>query len=80
MSAKDSAVVLDDRQRGVKVVATGYGLVYAHGSAGSGRLHGAVGTIRVLLKLEELYTSLCLWRKRRRARELMPVSVSSGAG
>lgn len=49
MSANSSAIVLEDRQRGVEVVAkaTVYGRVQAHGPAESGRLHGAGGDRRL---------------------------------
>jgi hypothetical protein len=47
MRASDSAVVLEDRQRKVEVVATVYGRVRAHGPGGSRRLQG-IGVHRLL--------------------------------
>ena len=75
MSAHSSAVVLDDRQRGVEVMAKAtrrrftaeYKLRVLREADGCME----PGEIGVLLRREGLYTSqLCLWRKQRRAREL----------
>ena len=76
MSAHSSAVVLDDRQRGVEVMAKAtrrrftaeYKLKILREADACTEL-GEIGTV---LRREGLYTShLCLWRKQRRARELM---------
>ena len=76
MSAHSSAVVLDDRQRGVEVMAkatrrrfTAEYKLRVLREADACREPGAIGAV---LRREGLYTShLCLWRKQRRARELM---------
>lgn len=76
MSAHRSAVVLDDRQRGVEVMAqatrrrfTAEYKLRVLQEADACRKPGEIGA---LLRREGLYTShLCHWRKQRRARELM---------
>ncbi len=75
MSAQRSAVVLDDRQRGVEVMAKAtrrrftaeYKLTVLQEAAACTE----PGEVGALLRREGLYSShLYLWRKQRRAREL----------
>jgi transposase len=75
MSAHSSAMVLDDRQRGVEVMAKAtrrrftaeYKLRFLREADACMEPEES----GVLLRREGLYTShLCLWRKQRRAREL----------
>lgn len=54
MSGSDSAVVLEDRQRGVEVVATVYVRVHDHGPGGSRRLQG-IGGDRLLAEAMGCY-------------------------
>jgi transposase len=75
MSAHSSAVVLDDRQRGVEVMAKAtrrrFTAEYKLRVLREADACMEPGEIGVLLRREGLYTShLCLWRKQRRAREL----------
>jgi len=75
MSAHSSAVVLDDRQRGVEVMAKAtrrrFTAEYTLRVLREADACMEPGEIGVLLRREGLYTShLCLWRKQRRAREL----------
>jgi transposase len=76
MSASGSAVVLEDRQRGVEIVAKAtrrrFTAEYKFTVLREANACTEPGEIGVLLRREGLYTShLCLWRKQRRARELM---------
>ena len=76
MSAHSSSVVLDDRQRGVEVVAKAtrrrFTAEYKLRILREADACTEPGEIGALLRQEGLYTShLCLWRKQRRARELM---------
>jgi transposase-like protein len=76
MSVHSSAVVLDDRQRGVEVVAKAtrrrFTAEYKLRVLREADACTEPGEIGALLRREGLYTShLCLWRKPRRARELM---------
>ena len=76
MSAQSSAVVLDDWQRGVEIVAkatrrrcTAEYTLRVLREADACTEPGEIGA---LLRREGLYPShLCLWRKQRRAREFM---------
>lgn len=76
MSAQSSAVVLDDRQREVEVVAQAtrrrFTAQYKRTVLREADVCTEPGEIGALLRREGLYTShLCRWRKQRRARELM---------
>ena len=76
MSAHSSAVVLDDRQRGVEVVAKAtrrrFTAEYKLRVLREADACMEPGEIGAVLRREGLYTShLCLWRKQRRAKELM---------
>lgn len=75
MSAHSSAVVLDDRQRGVEVVAQAtrrrFTAEYKFTVLQKADACTEPGAIGGLLRREGLYSShLYLWRKQRRAREL----------
>ena len=75
MSAHSSAVVLDDRQRGVEVVAQAtrrrFTAEYKLTVLREADACTEPGEIGCLLRREGLYSShLYLWRKQRRAREL----------
>ena len=75
MSANSSAVVLENRQRGVEVVAKAtrrrFTAEYKLTVLREADACTEPGELGVLLRREGLYTShLCLWRKQRRAREL----------
>jgi len=76
MSVYSSAVILEDRQRGVEVMAKAtrrrFTAEYKLGVLREADACTEPGEIGALLRREGLYTShLCLWRKQRRARELM---------
>ena len=76
MSAQRSAVVLDDRQRGVegmaKVTRRRFTAEYKLKVLREADACTEPGEIGAVLRREGLYPShLCLWRKQRRARELM---------
>ena len=76
MSVYSSAVALDDRQRGVEVMAKAtrrrFTAEYKLRVLREADACTEPGEIGALLRREGLYTShLCLWRKQRRARELM---------
>ena len=76
MSAQSSAVVLDDRQRGVEVLAKAtrrrFTAEYKLRVLREADACMEPGEIGAVLRREGLYTShLCLWRKQRRAREIM---------
>ena len=75
MSAHSSTVALDDRQRGVEVVAKAtrrrFTAEYKLRVLREADACTEPGEIGAVLRREGLYTShLCLWRKQRRAREL----------
>ncbi len=76
MSAPRSTVVLEDRQRGVEVMAKAtrrrFTAEYKRRVLREADACTEPGEIGALLRREGLYPShLCLWRKQRRARELM---------
>ena len=75
MSAHSSAVVLDDRQRGVEVMAKAtrqrFTAEYKLRVLREADACTELGEIGAVLRREGWYTShLCLWRKQRRAQEL----------
>ena len=81
MSAHCSAVVLDDRQRGVEVMAKAtrrrFTAEYKLGVLREADACTEPGEIGCLLRREGLYSShLYLWRKQRRARELSGLTPS----
>ena len=76
MSAHSSAVVLDDRPRGVEVLVKAtrrrFTAEYKLRVLREADACMEPGEIGAVLRREGLYTShLCLWRKQRRAREIM---------
>lgn len=62
---------MGSRSRGDGEAVTVYGRLHAHGPAGSRRLHGARGDRLLAEERGIVHLPPVLWRKQRRARELM---------
>jgi len=82
MSAQSSAVVLDDRQRGVEVLAKAtrrrFTAEYKLRVLREADACTEPGEIGAVLRREGLYTShLCLWRKQRRAKDPLAATVAA---